>query len=942
MSSGKAWSNLAKVVYKRTYAREDLGKKETWEQTIERIIAGNVNPHIGTNRIESGEVEALRKYLLARKGGPAGRGYWFSGAPAHETLGGAALVNCWGTTAENWETFVIAMDLLMLGGGVGLTVESRFVSKLPKVRKDVTVTHKDTKDADFIVPDSRSGWCELYRRVLESFFVTGKSFSYSTVCIRGAGEKIKGFGGTASGPLPLVEFVSKLVAILKVREGKYLRSIDAADLLCVTGELVVSGNVRRSAILILGEPGDKEYLVAKRWDLGQIPTYRSCANFSVVCDDVDDLHPLFWKTYEQGEPFGIVNRKVIRSFGRIGERKKDTAVVVNPCAEATLEAYEPCVGYNTELITRDGLVKIGDSVGSKIEIWNGVRWSTVYPRQTGTNRDLFRVHLSDGSFIDCTDNHKFSTKTKLDKGYSCIKLKDIKFDARYSVRLEDTTIQNISELEIKDAYTLGLAFGDGWKDNGIVFIGLYKTQTLPAVGKRYKATQKEGHNTDCVRVRTDLPIETFEALRANNFDLLFKASRDSVLKFIAGCIDTDGTATSAGTARLYVSGKDRARLFQLLLLKNGIRATVSTASLKGHVTNYGTRKQDLMYLTITDCKDIPCHRVGTSGGHKPRKKGKNLLITHVEKLDGTFNTYCFDEAERHMGVFGSVLTYQCNLQEIPLPNLDSVQEFEEVARLLHRWGKRVTLEKYHHPEIQEVIDRNRRIGTGITGCLQSGLFKADILDNVYKVVQKENQAYSGLLNIPESIRTTVVKPSGTLSKMFDCSEGIHAAYSRYFIQRIRFSSSDPLIPVLRAAGHHIEPQVRFDGSYDPSTFVVDFYVQTPEGTPVADEEWGLTKQLDTHQFAQRHWADQAVSVTVYYKREEIPKIKEWLANNFKNIKTISFLCHSEHGFKQAPKEAFTKEKYEELSLNIKPIDMDSVTGDDVDSLECASGFCPVK
>jgi ribonucleoside-triphosphate reductase len=95
--------------------------------------------------------------------------------------------------------------------------------------------------------------------------------------------------------------------------------------------------------------------------------------------------------------------------------------------------------------------------------------------------------------------------------------------------------------------------------------------------------------------------------------------------------------------------------------------------------------------------------------------------------------------------------------------------------------------------------------------------------------------------------------------------------------------------------------------------------------------------------AQKHWADQSVSVTVYYKREDIENLKIWLGENLKYLKTISFLCHSEHGFKQAPKETITKEQYEKLSAKIRPINDDDVgEGELADSLECGSGFCPVK
>jgi ribonucleoside-triphosphate reductase (thioredoxin) len=617
-----AWSNLARVVYARTYARNDNDVREKWPDTVARIIKGNVRNH----KVSERELKELEYLLLNRKAAPAGRGLWYSGAPSHEALGGVALNNCWFVTGDDWYNYVLAEDLLMLGGGVGMSVEHRFTSKLPQVKKGVVITHKPTKDADFIVPDSREGWCKLTKRVLEAFFEMGKGFTYSTVCIRGAGEPIKGFGGVASGPIPLIGFIQKLSTILAGREGKQIRPVDSMDILCSIGEMVVAGNVRRSALIILGDPWDKEYLKAKRWDLGPVPTQRAMANLSVVCDDAEDLHPLFWKTYEQGEPFGIVNRTNMRKFGRMGELKKDTAMGVNPCAEATLEDGEPC-----------------------------------------------------------------------------------------------------------------------------------------------------------------------------------------------------------------------------------------------------------------------------------------------------------------------------NLQELALPNIADEEEFVMAARLMHRWGKRVTCEKYHHEKVTEVIQRNRRVGTGITGCLRSPLFNAPTLDRVYAAIQDENVRYSKELGINESIRTTVVKPSGTISKVFDMGgfEGVHAAYSRYYIQRIRFAANDALVPLLREAGHHIEPIVRFDGSFDHNTVVVDF-AENGTGGPVADEDWDTWKQLEVVKMAQKNWADQSVSVTVYYRKEEIGKLKTWLSENLKNIKTISFLCAGDHGFRQAPKEAISRETYEAMVAKTKDLPGDIAGDGTIDGTECESGACPIK
>jgi len=607
------WSNLARVATMRTYSRDN----ENWEQIARRAIRGNVrNCDVAQN-----EINKLEELLLNREASPAGRGLWFSGTEALDRLGGVALNNCWFLTGDDWANLPLACDLLMLGGGVGMSVEHRFVSKLPKVR-GATINHKKGKDAFYIVPDSREGWCELLRIVLKAYFVTGRSFDWSTCCIRGKGEKIRGFGGTASGPIPLIQCVEKICAILDKRIGKHVRPVDMADLLCCIGQMVVAGNVRRSAIILIGDPWDREYLTAKRWDLKTVPVERQFANWSVCCSDAEDLHPSFWRTYEAGEPYGFVNRTNIQKYGRMGELMLDTAIGVNPCAEATLENGEPC-----NLL------------------------------------ELFMRHLRD---------------------------------------------------------------------------------------------------------------------------------RD---------------------------------------------------------------------------------------------------------------------------------------------------HFAEAARLMFRWGKRVCLEHYHHEKINEVVHRNNRVGVGITGCLQSSLFNAADLDYAYEAIRRENVSYSKELGVPESIRTTVVKPSGTLSLVGDCTAGIHPAFAEWYIRRVRFAENSPLIPELRAAGHNIQPQKNIDGSLDYGTLVVDFPVHMPDA-PTADKmtTW---EQLDVVKLAQEHWADQSVSVTVYYKKQEIPQIKKWVSENLQYLKTLSFLCYDDHGFEQAPMEAMTEGEYNRMADKITPINF---SGADTGELleECEGGSCPAR
>lgn len=946
----REWSNLAKVVYRRTYSRKDTGTLERWPDTVERVLGGNIRGH----NLSDHEIARLRYFLTERKAGPAGRGWWFSGAPAHAALGGAALVNCWHLSCDDWRNYVTAQDVLMLGGGVGMSVEHRFVSKLPRVKKDVVVMHKPSRDAHFIVPDSREGWCDLLHRVLEAFFVTGKSFTYSTVCVRGHGEAIKGFGGTASGPIPLIGMVAKICALLSARAGRSVRPVDAADVLCCIGEMVVAGNVRRSALLLMGDQWDKDYLRMKRWDLGVVPSQRAMANFSIVSDDLNDVHPSFWKTYEHGEPYGIINRTNIQRFGRMGEEWPDTAVGVNPCGEATLESNEPCVSGDTLIMTRrHGIKPIRELVGLEVEVWNGRGWRAVRPRLTGQGQKLFRVLLSDGSHLDATAYHGFSVKDRFDHEYARTETSQLMTFSKYPVQVEPFQMEWDGGNPAANAYELGVMMGDGFTDRDVATVDLFgEKQKLPVDGRRRAPRLANASDSHEARVRVHcahLDVGQVRELRyggVQGMQMLAEWDRPSILAFFAGWIDTDGSETKAGGVRLYISQRERAQFAQLLLSRVGVKSSLCLMTKAGTRTNKGVRKHDMMYLQITDARAIDkTARVDTSRGHVARTKGRVQVLRRVEELPGLHDVFCFEEPERHMGVFGNVLTYQCNLQEIALPNLDGPEEFVEVARLMHRWGKRVTMEHYHNATIDEVVKRNRRIGTGITGCLRSALFARPSLDAAYRAIQDENRRFAREDGVSLSARTTVVKPAGTSSKLMDCDgyEGIHPAFSRYFIQRVRFASDDPLVPMLREAGHYVEPLLRLDNTVDHGTVVADFYARAPEGAPIADEDWDTWKQLDTLKMAQRHWADQAVSVTAYYKREELPQLKEWMLNNLNEVKTVSFLCHSDHGFKQAPKEAITREQYDRLSGKVRPIELDAITdGATVSDLECAGGICPIR
>lgn len=135
--------------------------------------------------------------------------------------------------------------------------------------------------------------------------------------------------------------------LLNTRAGQKLRPVDALDVMNLIGQIVVSGNVRRSAQIAIGDCNDTEFMRAKRWDLGNVPNWRCYSNNSVVCNNIEDIlnNEEFWNGYNgNGEPYGLINLKLSRECGRLGETQYADENVdgYNPCAEQSLCNNETC------------------------------------------------------------------------------------------------------------------------------------------------------------------------------------------------------------------------------------------------------------------------------------------------------------------------------------------------------------------------------------------------------------------------------------------------------------------------------------------------------------------------------------------------------------------------------------------------------------------------
>ena len=249
---------------------------------------------------------------------------------------------------------------------------------------------------------------------------------------------------------------------------------------------------------------------------------------------------------------------------------------------------------------------------------------------------------------------------------------------------------------------------------------------------------------------------------------------------------------------------------------------------------------------------------------------------------------------------------------------DTYEDYLKTLKIAYLYGKTVTLSNTHWPETNAKMLKNRRIGLSQSGVVQAfnKHGRREMLtwcDKAYSYVHQLDEEYSDWLCIPKSVRMTSIKPSGTVSLLNGSTPGVHFPEDEYYIRRIRFSKSNTMLDTLAEAGYNIE-----DDKYSPNTVCVEFPVHEKYFIK-GKKDVSMWEQLEIAAQYQHYWADNSVSITVTFKPDEAAQIKSALEMYETRLKAVSFLKYEETGYEQAPYEAITKEKYEELSANIKPI-----------------------
>lgn len=333
---------LSEFVYYRSYAKwiDAESRRETWVETVDRYL-GFMRGKLG-DKLKESEYKEIRETILKQESMPSMRLMQFAGPAADRT--NVCAYNCSFVAPSTIQDFAEILYILMCGTGVGFSVESNNIQSLPQIK-----TQSGKKVSTYVVPDSKEGWADALALGMKTWF-SGEDIEFDFSQLRPAGARLKTFGGKSSGPKPLIELLGFTRERILKRQGRHLRNIDAHDIICKIGECVVSGGVRRSALISLSDLDDAEMRDAKIGQFWVNEGQRMLANNSAVYNtkptETEFLREWIALMESGAGERGIFNRGSL--YTSLPERRLAISknyigeMGTNPCGEIILRSKQFC------------------------------------------------------------------------------------------------------------------------------------------------------------------------------------------------------------------------------------------------------------------------------------------------------------------------------------------------------------------------------------------------------------------------------------------------------------------------------------------------------------------------------------------------------------------------------------------------------------------------
>lgn len=980
-SSPVPWGfgTFSEAVFYRTYSRElPDGSPEQWSDVVIRVTEGVMSIRKDwylKNGIKWDEdywqliASEMATAMFNMHFLPAGRGLRSMGTDYVYERGSHALNNCGYTEVKDDLAYAAGwlMDSLMLGVGVGFSTANASFGEARIPDSDGSTT--------IVIPDSREGWVMSVEALINSYFRgPGKPVEFDYSHIRPEGSPIRGFGGIASGPEPLIKLHERLRGYLnQYATGEVDRTRLITDVMNAIGACVVAGNVRRSAELATGSLADSTFLNLKNYELNP-----DRAEIGWMCLPRDT-----WITTDQGPrqirdligtPFNaVVDGKTYPSQGFFPSGEKEVV-------EIHAQGYVLRSSPEHKIMTTRGWVPAGNlAVGDLIRLhdhgsdlsWGGpgtedegfvlgaivgdgwltndgtiiIGSSASDPGSKEFQEEFLRVVQQYPRFHKKRDYEWVPIAGKDELRLSCTSLKDLA--SQFGIEPGNKTLTPEIEGASREFY-VGFLRGLFDTDGSIEVLGATKN----ARGVRLSNSDEQ-------------------VIRGTQRML----SRLGIRSKVHEITTNHGFIKRKTPYALLIRGEHARRFGELIGFTNSRKAQllaeqgVTRRSNKSHLARVERVVRTGTTEPMYDCMVEEVHAYDANGIYVSNSNNSVVLSEsdHFLKLPeiadrirdngepGVINLMNvqkygrFKEKKPDLAVgFNPCAEIPlehaelCNLAEVFPTRCSSVGEILKAMDLATIYASTVALLPSHRRDTNEVVERNRRIGVSISGVADwldstSVAHLTKILRTGYEdVVMPRNKLLAVEAGVPESVRLTTVKPSGTISQLVGVSPGMHWPVHRYYIRRMRVGHNSPIVELLISSGLPYEQD-----KWDPETLVFEFPQESGKGKTRSVGEVSIWEQASMVAFLQREWADNAVSNTLTFNPETEGKdIEKVLSMYAPQIKSMSMLPGSNDVYEQMPYERITRSEYLERMAKLKPIDWSVLRGNDgIDVKYCDGDVC---
>ena len=907
---------LSEFIFQSKYSRYNpkLGRKETFEESVDRISDMHLRhlqeeyPNVLNNaEFNNDYLEAIEAYKRGEVYGSQ-RALQFGGDPILKK--NARLFNCAFTYCDRLDVFKEIEWVLLCGCGSGVSVEYQHVNKLPQMPKELSA-----EVVNYQIDDSIEGWSNAIQTLINYYFDNNNpypKFDYSL--IRPAGSLIAG-GFIAPGPNGLRNSIKSIEELLnKVHKtpSRKLTPLNCADIIGYCADSVLSGGVRRSAVIILFSPEDDEMYNAKTGNWFYENPQRGRFNASAVLErgetKKDIFDNLFNATKQFGEP-GFYWRS-------------NKGLGCNPCQPKW-----------ATVITPSGLSTIED-IKEGDKIWSSEGWTTVVNKWSTGIKPVYKYKSTGGIFYG-TENHKLLQRGKKVEAKDCIEIDSL--SGENYIRDEEFDIQYIMD---------GLVLGDGFvhkaSNNLIVLcIGKKDIDYFNSEIKDLIIKHRPGVSDYAYEIKTNIKSEELKYKPEIEIpERYFKASKLQICSLLRGLYTANGSVISNRITYKTASPKLRDQI-QLLLSYLGIDSYYTTNQKHDVTFANGTYECKESYdINISSDRDKFVSLIGFIQKYKNDKitikPKKDKLITRPIKIkeligeeevfditvDNKSHTYWTGGVNvSNCGEIGFVPSLNgqtgwqfCNLSFISGIKINSAEDFYSACKHAATLGTiQASYQKFPFlgKVTEELVKSDPLIGVSISGIMTNPdiLLDPEVLNKGAKIVKDQNLKISKFLNINPSSRTCTVKPDGNASVLTGNTPGCHGEHARRYIRRVQVNKDEEAGQIYKK--YNPKSVVESVWSNNHTDDCIMFAIEANEQAVLKSELLG-TKQLDVVKLLYNNWIipgsrDESstiqnnVSNTVIVPDDEWEDVKQYIWDNQNFIAGVSFIPQSgDTEFNQPP------------------------------------------